>query len=213
MTVPAMLSLRDCADLEQLLSGLMVKGVGTRQLLDFPWCMELAAFVRAHPMITAVLPADPVAVQCTFFEKSLGQNWLVPLHQDLSIPVAAKVDHLEFTGWSEKEGGHFVQPPMSVLQQLVAVRLHIDACGVDDGPLKVVPGSHKQGRVPLSEALAERDRLGEIPCLVEKGGALVMRPLLLHASSKASGNSKRRVLHFVYGPRTLPYGLGWRNAV
>jgi hypothetical protein len=40
-----------------------------------------------------------------------------------------------------------------------------------------------------------------------------MRPLLLHASSKGSGTSARRVLHFVFGPRQLPHGLAWELAV
>ena len=30
-----------------------------------------------------------------------------------------------------------------------------------------------------------------------------------HASSKAGGASRRRVLHFVFGPRELPAGLAW----
>jgi hypothetical protein len=40
-----------------------------------------------------------------------------------------------------------------------------------------------------------------------------MRPLLLHASSKATSPVPRRVLHFVFGPPTLPLGLEWRWAV
>jgi hypothetical protein len=35
----------------------------------------------------------------------------------------------------------------------------------------------------------------------------------LHASSKATGTSRRRVLHFVFGPRALPYGLEWERSV
>jgi hypothetical protein len=44
---------------------------------------------------------------------------------------------------------------------------------------------------------------------VPKGGAMIMRPLLLHASSKSSVGLPRRVLHFVYGPAALPEGLCW----
>jgi ectoine hydroxylase-related dioxygenase (phytanoyl-CoA dioxygenase family) len=106
-----------------------------------------------------------------------------------------------------------VQPPQSVLEKIVAVRLHIDDCGADDGPLRIVPGSHRAGRLTNEQALAERDISREISCIVKRAGALVMKPLLLHASSKASGNSKRRVLHFVYGPRALPYGLKWQYLI
>jgi hypothetical protein len=36
-----------------------------------------------------------------------------------------------------------------------------------------------------------------------------MRPLLLHASSKAINGPPRRVLHFVFGPSHLPEGFRW----
>jgi hypothetical protein len=198
--------------LESELASLQIEGAGTRQLLDYPWCVALAQFIRSHPDIGLYLPNDAVAVQCTYFEKSTDQNWLVPLHQDVSIPVKERVEHAELAGWSEKEGSVFVQPPQSVLEKMVAVRLHVDDCKEEDGPLRVVRGSHRAGRMTNQQALAERSQSGEIVCPVERGGALVMKPLLLHASSKASGDSKRRVLHFVYGPRTLPYGLQWPHA-
>jgi hypothetical protein len=39
---------------------------------------------------------------------------------------------------------------------------------------------------------------------------MLMKPLLLHASSKASVAGIRRVLHFVFGPAQLPGALRWR---
>jgi ectoine hydroxylase-related dioxygenase (phytanoyl-CoA dioxygenase family) len=147
------------------------------------------------------------------FEKSVDRNWLVSLHQDLSIPVAARVDHPALTGWSEKEAGIFVQPPADVLQKIVALRLHIDECSANDGPLKVVPGSHLHGRLDQEAAFALRAAAGEIACPASRGGAMLMRPLLLHSSSKASGLSRRRVLHYLFAPRSLPLGLQWRHAV
>lgn len=140
-------------------------------------------------------------------------NWLVPVHQDLSIPVAERLPDASLRGWSEKEGSIYVQPPVDLLQQLVAVRLHIDSCGDHDGPLRVVPGSHTLGRVDPNAAASIRSRSLEIPCTGARGSALVMRPLLLHASSKATGSSLRRVLHFLFGPPSLPYGLRWQYAV
>jgi len=126
----------ECAEISSLLENISAMGVGSRSLLDLPWCRKLAQTIRQHHAIEASLPHDSVAVQCTYFEKSQEQNWLVPIHQDLSIPVRGKVDHPALTGWSQKEGSIFVQPPEAVLQDIVAVRLHIDECGADDGPLR-----------------------------------------------------------------------------
>jgi hypothetical protein len=194
--VPAVLGADACHAVAGRIPAADAGRAGTRCLLSQPWCADLAR-----------------ALQCTYFEKSAGQNWLVAVHQDLSIPVAARVEDSGLQGWSEKEGELFVQPPAAVLERLVAVRLHLDECSPADGPLRVVPGSHTSGRLGPDAASRRRDLHGEVVCTARRGDVLVMRPLLLHASSKAHGTSRRRVLHFLFGPRELPLGLAWRHAV
>ena len=186
---------------------------GARGLLQHQWCVALAKYVREHAALSELIPEMSVAVQCTYFEKSADHNWLVPIHQDLSIPVAERVEALQLHGWSEKEGLLFVQPPMDVLEKLIAVRVHLDACGANDGQLQVVPGSHLCGHIQAAEAILMRSAATAIRCSAAQGDALVMRPLLLHASSKSVGTSRRRVLHFVYGPRLIPHGLQWQYSV
>ena len=193
--------------------GGIASGAGSRRLLDEAWCAHLAGALRGDARIRSLLPRDAVAVQCTLFNKSPAKNWLVALHQDLSIPVSSRVDSPECSGWSEKEGQLYVQPPVSVLVRLVAVRLHIDDCPAQSGALRVVPQSHMEGRVDPSQAEVLRQRHGETLVPVAQGGVLVMRPLLLHASSKAASPAPRRVLHFVFGPPSLPLGLEWQWAV
>lgn len=212
ITAP-LLGERECQALDARLASVAIPLAGSRALLEADWCQALAIGIRAHPALAGFLPQEYVAVQCTLFEKSLDRNWLVSLHQDLSIPVAARVDHPALSGWSEKDGTTFVQAPWEVLQSIVAVRLHVDECAAEDGPLKVVPGSHVHGRINQSHALSLRQARGEVVCPVPRGAAMLMRPLLLHASSKASGQSQRRVLHFLFAPKTLPLGLQWRHAI
>lgn len=210
--VPQVQSGAECESVASRLAGVSPDSAGTRGLLSQAWCQVLAANIRRHPLLAPLVPVDFAAVQCTYFEKSASRNWLVPVHQDLSIPVAARVAHAGLDGWSEKEGSLYVQPPVELLQQLVAVRLHIDTCGAEDGPLRVVPGSHLRGKTEAQAAAAARQAQGEVICTAERGSVMVMRPLLLHASSKSTGNSRRRVLHFLFGPRTLPFGLQWPQA-
>lgn len=188
-------------------------GSHARMLLSEPWCRELAAALRSHPGLAGVVTPSSVAVQCTLFEQSPQKNWLVALHQDLSIPVKERVHDDTLSGWSIKDGTLFVQPPASVLETLVAVRLQLDDGGPATGALRVVPGSHRFGRLDTSRASALRDEFGEMTPAVERGGVLAMRPLLLHASSKATIPSSRRVLHFVFGPQSLPAGLAWASVV
>jgi len=184
-------------------------GAGTRRLIERPWCRSVAELLARDTQLATVLPTDAQLVQCTLFVKSSANNWLVALHQDLSIPVAERVDRPECHGWSQKEGELFVQPPTSVLDEMVAVRLHLEDCDERNGALRVVPGSHRFGRLTASESRRARDARGEKLVRVRRGAAMIMKPLLLHASSKATINSMRRVLHFVFGPGTLPGKLAW----
>jgi len=199
----------DVGDLTRKIIPLIEANAGTRRLLSLPWCAEFAERIRTDQRLQPLLPNASQAVQCTLFTKSPANNWLVALHQDLSIPVADRVDSPTYTGWSQKEGDLFVQPPHALLKQLVAIRLHLDDCDERSGALRVVPGSHRLGRLSSNDALGERERRGERPVLVARGGAMAMSPLLLHASSKTTSALPRRVVHFLFGPAALPDGLHW----
>lgn len=182
---------------------------GNRALLELPWCLSLARRIYGDPRLSGLWAAASHAALCTYFEKSTARNWLVALHQDLSIPVAARIEASNYSGWSEKDGRLFVQPPLEVLEQSVAVRVHLDVSDEETGALKVVPRSHTLGRLHPQEASAARGMHGERSVAVPRGGVMLMRPLLLHASSKVSGNARRRVLHFLFGPSHLPGGVQW----
>ena len=209
MVLPRFLADYEIGGLEARLSRDTGALTGSRALLELPWCMSLAMRIRGDSRLSSVLPIGSRAVLCTYFEKSPARNWLVALHQDLSIPVAERTEALGYAGWSKKDGRLFVQPPLEVLEQSVAVRVHLDASDEDTGALKVVPRSHSLGRLRPQQALAARDAHGERSVPVPRGGLMLMRPLLLHASSKVIGNARRGVLHFLFGPPCLPGGVQW----
>lgn len=203
----------DCQVAIAALESTSREGPGDRRLLEQSWCRGIAETLRSDGRFREALPAGHVATLCTFFSKSTSTNWLVPLHQDLSIAVAERIDDASLGGWSEKDGVLHVQPPFAFLETLVAVRVHLDDCGADDGPLHVVPGSHRSGRLAPADATRLRNAQGTQACVARRGDVLIMRPLLLHASSKATGSNRRRVLHYVFGPHELPHGLRWHMAL
>jgi ectoine hydroxylase-related dioxygenase (phytanoyl-CoA dioxygenase family) len=211
--IPGALATGRCAELATAIDGGSAGRAGARNLLDVPLCQKLAVTFKAHAQVGPLLPDGAVAVQCTLFDKSPERNWLVALHQDFSIPVRERVSHPECTGWSEKEGVLYVQPPVAVLELLVAVRAHLDDCGPASGPLRVVPGSHRHGRLSAEAARALRAQRGDVECVARRGDVLVLRPLLLHSSSKAHSTAPRRILHFLFGPQELACGLKWHRAV
>jgi hypothetical protein len=188
-----------------------VDGAGTRNLLSLASCRAMVSPLRELLVGNGLMAPDAVAVQCTLFKKTSSCNWKVALHQDLAIPVLARVEHPDLSGWSAKEGTLFVQPPVLMLQKMLAVRLHLDTCSAQDGPLRVVPRSHRHGRLAPGRVLCEHG--SPVECTADTGDLLLMRPLLLHASSKASSpTGSRRVLHFLFGPVEPGYGLQWSMA-
>jgi ectoine hydroxylase-related dioxygenase (phytanoyl-CoA dioxygenase family) len=166
---------------------------------------------KSEPMIAVareILGESAKPVRGILFDKTPAANWLVPWHQDLSIAVKERVDMPGFGPWSEKAGVVHVQPPVDVLHQMVTIRLHLDDCTIDNGPLRVVPGTHHRALTPAE--IAQRSETGpQITCTAPAGGAVVMRPLILHASSPAKSPAHRRVVHIEYAACDLPGGLEW----
>lgn len=150
-----------------------------------------------------------VAVQCTFFNKSPTNNWFVAYHQDRSIPVASSVSAKDWPGWSRKEGMTFVHGADELLADMVAVRLHLDDSNPDNGPLRVIPNSHRNGTLSPHDIKLLQESSGDTQLTVKKGGIVAMRPLLLHGSSKSRSMADRRVLHFLFGPVNPPSRLAW----
>lgn len=205
--LPPIISEADCDRLVSAIGVVDQAIAGSRRLLGVEPFAHVAESIRCHPIISQFLAAQSQAVQCTLFSKGPMANWSVTPHQDLSIPVQERVEVPGWSGWSVKEGMIFVQPPVRVLEQLVAVRLQLDAHSSETGPLEVVPGTHLQGRLANPEILRQVSS-GKYRCVVPRGGALVMRPLIVHSSGKSVMDGHRRVLHFLFGP-PLPAGLKW----
>lgn len=133
----------------------------------------------------------------------------VAAHQDLTICVEARVDVPGYGPWTKKAASWHVQPPASVLERMLSVRIHLDDCGESNGALRVMPGSHKLGRLNAWEVTERQGRGDAVTCPVAAGGILLMRPLLLHASSAAVSSSHRRVIHIDYACGELAGGLQW----
>ena len=190
-----------------------ITGAGSRCLLNKQWCQTLAVSLKDRVVSTIPELESLVAVQCTFFNKSSSSNWFVAFHQDRSIPVGSGVPENKWPGWSRKEGMTFIHGPDELLAQMVALRLHIDDSTPDNGPLRVIPDSHRSGTLSPQDIDVLRDSSIDQQLTVKVGGVVAMRPLLLHASSKSRTMESRRVLHFLFGPPSLPEGLEWRRTV
>ncbi len=160
---------------------------------------------------SAPAPASAFAFKATLFDKHSEQNWLVAWHQDVTIPVAAKHDVPGWTAWSVKDGVDYVCPVDRVLRAVVALRIHLDDCHAENGPLRVLRGSHVLGHVPQSKVAGMADSFETDIIEGDAGSAVFMKPLLIHASSKATVDARRRVLQFEFAAIDLPVPLAWHR--
>jgi ectoine hydroxylase-related dioxygenase (phytanoyl-CoA dioxygenase family) len=168
--------------------------------------------VRDHLAAHGLLEPRSVAIQAIAFDKTPETNWKVAWHQDLMFPFARTVSVRGYKLACEKDGIPFARPPAAVLADMTAVRLSLDPCDSQNGPLRVSPGTHKEGIIPTDQIVDRVSRAGEITCTNSAGDLLLMKPLLLHASSQATSPRHRRVIHIVYhngGPVAEP----WHRAV
>ena len=186
---------------------------GVRDVLTHPAVRGLAASPLLRHFAEPTLGAGCVAVNVTLFDKAAGRNWKVPFHQDATVRVKARREVPGFETWWERDGIPHCWPVAGVLEGMLAVRLHLDDCGPENGPLRVLPGSHTAGVLDAAEIVGWRERTPEVVCGVGRGGVVLMRPLLLHASSAAEAPARRRVLHIEYAAPELPGGLAWWDAV
>lgn len=193
------MSPEECDALVQVLSKLRVRGrAGARHLMTLPEIARLACDERLMSIARLELRASPFPFRVTLFEKSGKANWLVVPHQDTALPLSARFDANGWGPWSEKSGVAYAHAPTWALSRVCALRVHLDASTIDNGPLRVVPHSHRLGVLTDEEVARVVRERGFIECAVPKGGILMMSPLIIHSSSKARIDALRRVLHIEY---------------
>jgi len=187
-----------------------VPRAGVRNLLDVsPAARVLARHAAVRAIPERMLGPHCFVTRAILFDKSPDANWRVPWHQDLAIAVQTRVEVPGFGPWSVKEGVPHVQPPADVLARMVTIRVHLDECGADNGPVRVIPRSHLRGKLTQIQIDAAKRSATEIACTVARGGILAFVPLLLHTSSPSLRPAHRRVAHFEFATDPLPGGLAW----
>ncbi len=183
---------------------------GIRRIEQF--VPQVAALARSQKLLSVAsshLPDQPELVRAIYFDKSPENNWYVTWHQDQTVAVSERFEQENWGPWSTKAGAWHVQPPLEVLDQMVTIRIHLDPATVSNGCLKVMPGSHRIGLIDVDRVHEHVNRESVVYCESQLGGAVVMRPHILHASEKSIAAAPRRILHFEYSSYKLPENVGW----
>jgi hypothetical protein len=198
--VEAVVSPEECDALVQSLSNPRVSRgrAGARHLMAVPEIARLASDERLMDIARRELKAEPFPFRVTLFEKSGKANWLVVWHQDTALPLKARFEGNGWGPWSEKAGVAYAHAPTWALSRVWALRVHLDASTMDNGPLRVAPHSHRLGVLTDDEIGGVVRERGFVECVVGRGGVLTMSPLIIHSSSKTRTDDPRRVLHIEY---------------
>ncbi|HEX6732759.1 MAG TPA: phytanoyl-CoA dioxygenase family protein [Pyrinomonadaceae bacterium] len=171
---------------------------GTRHLMASASVAEVASARSLIEIAGDALRTLAVPFRVTLFEKTAVANWLVVWHQDTALPLSCGNNSSEWGPWSNKDGVIYAHAPSWALSRIVALRVHLDASTKENGPLRVIPGSHAEGVLTDEKVFAVAREQEPVDCLVPRGGVLAMRPLLIHSSSKSENDAPRRVLHIEY---------------
>lgn len=158
-------------------------------------------------IINEVFGTDYFVVKSIYFDKPEKSNWYVSYHQDLTISVDKKLDLKGFGPWTTKQNQFAVQPPIDYLKNIFTIRIHLDNTDENNGALKVVPNSHSKAiyRPETIDWTVEKEEI----CCVNKGGIMIMKPLILHGSNRTTNNQKRRVIHIEFSNMELPEEINW----
>jgi hypothetical protein len=172
-----------------------------------------AADVRRVPplvdALTAALGPSCGLVRALFFDKPPAQSWALPWHKDLTVAVRDnRLPSARFGKPTRKAGVPHVEAPLEVLNGMLTARLHLDAVDGENGPLRVIPGSHRAGKSLALDTAPPR------VLHAARGDVLLMRPLVAHCSGKSAPGTERhrRVLHLEFSDRReLPDGYAWHD--
>ncbi|MES9850580.1 MAG: phytanoyl-CoA dioxygenase family protein [Candidatus Thiodiazotropha sp. L084R] len=187
-----------------------INSYGVRDLMSkVPYIKRMVSSSPLNDIAKELLGNKARPVRSIFFDKIKGANWNVAWHQDTSIALKSKHEIKGFGPWSKKQGIVHAEPPVEYLANTVTLRIHLDKTNAETGVLRVVPGTHKDGRIKSSEILKIVENSTVVECDANPGDILLMNPLLFHSSRKATHPHHRRIIHIEYSAMELPQPLEW----
>jgi ectoine hydroxylase-related dioxygenase (phytanoyl-CoA dioxygenase family) len=179
-----------------------------RQFLkEIPGIKQLIFNDKLKAQINNLFGEGYFIVKSIYFDKPEKSNWFVAWHQDITISVDKRTELPGYNTWTVKHNQFAVQPPIEILQNNFTIRIHLDDTDSGNGALKVIPGSNLKN-IYRPENIDWQTEV-ETTCQVNAGGVMIMRPLLMHSSNRATTNKKRRVIHIEFSGANLPSEINW----
>ena len=181
-------------------------------LIDHPGIAEKVFSKKLIRLIEKISPACNKSIKSIYFNKPPSANWIVNWHQDLTINVTEKKNVPNFKNWRINKGRITVQPSQEILESIFTIRIHLDDCKKENGALRVIESSHRNGVIGIKKWIKNKKGIERL-CEVNKGGILIMKPLILHSSRRTENQKNRRIIHIEFCGKELPHGLNWKERI
>jgi len=182
--------------------------ISQRSLLKEIPKLKTMLFNKNLKRIVGNIDRKAFLVKATYFDKPPDAKWYVTWHQDIPINVKKKIVTKGYKSWTKKGDVISVCPPDDILKNIFSFRIHLDEMNTKNGPLKLVPGSHNK-RMSDEEIQLITSNCVPFVSEVAPGGVQLMKPLILHSSSKSNVQKRRRVIHLEFSSAGLSGKLTW----
>lgn len=245
VTVEGVFSEREMDDFRRLLDKTIeeasqvdvYKGRPTDKLLarskDTVWLLwelygvcEDGLYYTRHPAIVSVLEAalgEPViqASIGTMFDKVAGGDAAIGWHQDnFFIVDPPNGDDSSLDKYWHQFGHVHVRPAQidwkeDYLQKTIIVRINVDPQTIENGAMKVIPGSYLEGPLELKEngeSFISEHESEAVDCTAGAGSVTFYYPGMLHSSTPSTapeGTHRRAAAHRVRAASLQIPGWKW----
>ena len=205
------------AEIDEMLSQLSEKQFagrfGVREFLVK--CPEIQTQIfnkKLQALIKEIAPDCTKSIKSIYFDKPPSSNWIVNWHQDLTINLTNRTEVDNYKNWRKTKERIIVQPNRELLESIFTIRIHLDDCSAQNGALRVIEASHLNGTINITKWLKKKSGK-KVICEVNKGGVLIMKPLILHASKRTENQMNRRVIHIEFTDKEIPQALNWKEKI
>ena len=201
----------DAAEIVTVIEALTGPGVtrskaGARHVLSVPAVRSLAEDARLLTLAEQFVGPGATPFRATLFESLRPPTGWSSGTRTRPYRSFAHIDRIEL-GPLVDQGWCPVCPCSGMgAGTCVALRVHLDDSTSTNGPLRVLPNTHRDGvgdEAAIDQCAREQSAIN---CLAAAGGVVAMRPLTIHASSKSTERAP-----VAYCTSNTPMPCNWRR--
>ena len=163
-----------------------------------------------HNLLKIIHSIDKEAfiVRSVLFDSKYSQEVDEKWRQSKDINTIIQNDNHKLIDDTQTDQLQLTEADENLLRKMFIIRIYLDDISLKNGPLKLIPGSHKK---VLSENEVQTITDNSTPVIsdIPAGGIQILKPLLLVSNSLAVSQKRRRILQLEFSSVELKDGFNW----